>query len=176
MTTAKKKAAPRGIEDILAAARPREAEVGLCLAGDLAADAERITAEIRRLGDDYAPSSLADVDPRSALRAELDKVHAAMREAEVAFRFKALAREDYSNLLAAHPPVKEGGLFNAETFPPALIAASSIEPVMTLEQAEHLYSVINQHSRDLLWSAAWRANTGAINVPFSRAALLNLSS
>lgn len=179
MTTAKrasKATAARGIEEILAAARPREAEVSLCLAGDLAADADRLAAEIDRIGS-VPRTSLADVDPRTALVAELEKVHAKMRANSAVFRFRALSRKDYSDLLAAHQSrdaTKEA--WNLDTFPPALIAASCIEPAMTVEQAEDLFSRINQNGRDLLWSAAWRANTGEVRVPFSLAASPSPSS
>lgn len=178
MTTAKKATAARGIEDILAAARPRETEITLCLAGDLAADAERLTAEIDRLGATYAPSSLADVDPRRELAAELDKVIAKMRQAEVTFRFRGLGRKEYSDLLAEHAPRPgtSDGQWNVETFPPALVVASCIDPEMTVEQGAALYEVVNDGQRGELFTAAWSANNRGTQVPTSRAVSASPSS
>lgn len=165
------KKSKRAIEDILAAARPREVEVRLCLAGDLAADADRIAAELDALGSRFAPSSLAETDPRTALESELAEVHTLMRENEATFRFRALGRQAYSDLLAQHPgrPGTDEA-WNAETMPPALIAASCIEPEVSPEQFAALDEVLNQRQRSELWSAAYAAQVGETRVPTSRVA------
>lgn len=177
MTAAKKAAAqPLSFEEIKAMAQPRETEARLCLAGDLAAKADQLAEQIEAASGRGAPSSLADVDPRAALNAELDKVHAAMRAAEVTFRFRALGRVAYSDLMAAHPPrpgVADDGAWNLETFPHALIAASCIEPVMTVEQVDQLAEVLNQRQRNELFNAAWAAQVGETRVPSLRAASTN---
>ena len=176
MTTSKKAAvpaAPLSFEDIKAMARPRETSVRLCLAGDLAARADQLAEQIEAAGNRPGPTSLADVDPRPALVAELEKVHEAMRPSEVVFRFQALGRTAYSDLLAAHPPrpgVADDGAWNNETYPHALIAACCIEPVMTVEQVDQLSEVLNQRGRNELFNAAWAAQVGETRVPTSRAA------
>jgi predicted transcriptional regulator len=176
VSTAKKAATPRGIEDVLALARPRQTEVRLCLAGDLAARADRLAEQIEAASARHSPSSLADVDPRTALTAELDEVHAAMRPSEVVFRFQAQGRTAYSDLLAAHPPrpgVADDGSWNNDTYPHALIAACCIEPVMTVEQVGELSEVLNHRQRNELFSAAWGAQVGETRVPSSRVASTN---
>lgn len=174
MTAAKKAAAPLSFEDVKAKARPRETEVTLCLAGDVAVQADRL-AEQLELAAAHAPSSLADVDPRRELQAELDKVHKAMRDSEVVFRFRALGRVAYSDLLAAHParPGTDDGAWNVDTYPHALIAATCLEPAMTVEQVEQLDELLNQRQRNELFDAAWRAQVGETRVPSSRAASTN---
>lgn len=163
--------APRGIEDILAAARPRETEVKLCLSGDLAAEADRLTAKLEALGSRFAPSSLADTDPRTALESELAEVYDLMRENEVTFTFRALGKLAYSNLLAAHPARPgQDEAWNNDTYPEALIAESCLEPAMTLEQLGALSEVLNQRQRNELFNGAWAAQVGETRVPTSRAA------
>jgi hypothetical protein len=171
VSTAKKAATPRGIEDVLAMARPRQTEVRLCLAGDLAARADQLAERIELLGDRSGASSLADVDPRRALESELDEVHEAMRASEVVFRFRALGRTAYSDLLAAHEPRKgtDDASWNNDTYPHALIAACCIEPVMTVEQVDQLTEVLSQRQRNELFNQAWSAQVGETRVPISRA-------
>lgn len=175
MSTAKKAATPRGIEDVMAMARPRQTEVRLCLAGDLTARADRLTEQLALLGDRSAPTSLAEVDPRRALESELDEVYEAMRAAEVVFRFQALGRTAYSDLLAAHAPRPgtDDASWNNETYPHALIAACCIEPAMTVEQVDALTEVLSQRQRNELFNAAWSAQVGETRVPISRAVSTN---
>lgn len=172
MTTAKKAAAPLSFEDIKAKARPRQTWVQLCLAGDLAAQADQLAEEIEAAADRPGPTSLAEVDPRRALEAELEKVHEAMRAKEVTFRFQALGRTAYSDLLAAHAPrpATEDGAWNNETFPHALIAATCQEPAMAVEQVDELSELLNQRQRNELFNAAWGAQVGETRVPTLRAA------
>lgn len=173
MTTAKKApSAPLSFEDIKAKAKPRQTEVRLCLAGDLAAQADRLADEIEVASNRRGPTSLADVDPRRVLEAELEKIHEAMRPSEVTFRFQALGRTAYSDLLAAHAPRPgtDDSAWNHDTFPHALIAACCIEPVMTVEQVDELSEVFNQRQRNELFNTAWAAQVGETRIPSSRAA------
>ncbi|NUP49012.1 MAG: hypothetical protein HOW97_17155 [Catenulispora sp.] len=173
MTAAKKAPAPRSFEDVMGVAKPRETEVTLCLAGDLAAKADHLAEQLELADARPAPTSLAEVDPRRELEAELEKVHQAMRPSNVVFRFQALGRVAYSDLLAAHPPrlgVADDGAWNNDTYPNALIAATCLEPAMTVEQVEQLTEVLNQRQRNELWAAAWAAQVGETRVPSSRAA------
>jgi hypothetical protein len=175
VTAPKKPAAPLSFEDVKALARPRETEVRLCLAGDLAAKADHLAAQIELADARPAPTSLADVDTRPALAAELAKIHDAMRASEVAFRFRGLGRTAYSDLLAAHAPRPgtDDGAWNSDTFPHALIAMCSVEPVMTVEQVDEISEVLNQRQRNELFNAAWGAQVGETRVPSSRAASTN---
>lgn len=174
MTSAKTPTAP-DIEAILAAAKPREVVLRQCLAGDLAAEADRLTAELDRLSS-FTRTSLADTDPRTELAAELDRVIDKMRAGEVEFRFRALPHKEYSDLLAEHPPVKDDEAWNAETLPVELVAKSCISPVMTLAQAGALFDVVNETGRAQLFAAAWSAQRAGTQIPTSRAVSANPSS
>ena len=63
--------------------------------------------------------------------------------AKFTVKIKALSGPAYDKLLAAHPPTKEqkadGGAYDPETFGPALLAASFVEPELTEEQALELW-------------------------------------
>jgi hypothetical protein len=164
-----------GIEAILAAAKPREVAVRLCLAGDLAAEADRLTAELDRLGA-YVPSSLSDTDPRTDLAAELDKVIEQMRAAEVEFRFRGLPPQDLSDVMTSHPARDSSESWNHITLPPHLVSASCVSPAMTLEQANDLFAAVNDQQRGQLFTAAWNANNATTQIPTSRAVSASLSS
>lgn len=161
----------RTFEEIKKQATAREAEVSICLAGDLAADADRLTAALDAI-DRRAGLAPANSEERAQLAAELEEIRELMRSAEVPFRFRALPRTEHSALIAAHPGTPEQN-WNPETYPPALIAASSLNPKMTLEQVEELFEVLNDDQRGDLFLAANRANTSAVSVPSSRVASVN---
>lgn len=58
--------------------------------------------------------------------------------------YRALAGEDYDALLDAYRPTpkmrSEGAIWHRDNFPPALIAAVSLVPKLTIEQAKELYA------------------------------------
>lgn len=168
-------AAAPDIESVLAAARPRETTLRLCMAGDLGAEADRLVVELDRLGN-WKPSSLADVDPRAALAAELDAIIEQMRAAEVEFRFRALPRQEFSDLIAAHPPKEEGKAFDPDSMQVELVARACISPAMTMEQSAALFDVVNETGRDELFNAAFAAQRAGTRIPTSRAASVNPES
>lgn len=73
------------------------------------------------------------------------------------FKFQALSRRRYRELIDAHPPKDKTGEWNPDTFPPALIAACSVEPKLTTEQAERIWSGDNWSAADSnrLFLVAW---------------------
>lgn len=161
----------RSIRDIIAAAKPAEASVKLCLRGDLNSaivDADRdLQAE---LGKPEA-QSLAGNPRVNELASLIESLREQMKAAEEKFTFRAITPKAWSDLLAAHPgrAGKPEG-FNLETVPGAVIAACAVSPEMTMADVEALIGVLNSGQRDELFDAAWRVNTKALNVPFSQAA------
>lgn len=163
------------ITDILKRARPRERSVTLCLAGDEAAEVERLERQLAELSDTWAPESLGAKNPAETLARKIKAVRERMRKSETEFRFRALGEKIWSDLLAAHPGGK-GQSFDPDTFPKALISAAAIEPAMTPDQVTELFEVLNQGQRDELWQAAFEVNTEATSIPFSVSASAMLSS
>ncbi|MEV8046380.1 hypothetical protein AB0P02_21405 [Streptomyces griseoluteus] len=158
------------IEDILKEATPRERTVRVCMRGDLAGEAERLSEELSRVAEDWEPSDLTEAHPGRELAAKLKAVRAEARESEVPFTLRYIGDKAYSDLLAKHPGEEEGQLFHPTTFPRALVVASCVDPVMDSEQAAKLFEVLNQGEIQKLVTAAWDVHTSSDLVPFSLAA------
>jgi hypothetical protein len=158
-------------DDVMALAKPRETEVPLCLAGDLAADADRVVAALDVL--DRQRPGVVDSTERSQLVKELEEIRELMQSSEVAFRFRALPPQEYSDMIAAHPSPVPGREVDAVSLQPDIIARCCIEPVMTREQVDKLLARLNEKQRDELFGGAWHANNAAVAIPTSRAASAN---
>lgn len=94
-------------------------------------------------------------------------------ELELVVRLQAIGSTAYDELLAAHPPTKKqreaGATYNVDTFAPEIIAACSLEPKLTLEQAKEIYGSEEWSGGEiggLLFTAQRLCNAG-IDVPFS---------
>jgi hypothetical protein len=149
--------------EILNTARTRETVVRLCLRGDLVAEFEAAEA---RLADLTMGAGWGNGDDETqALAERLTELRAEMLEDTVEFRFKALRRKAWDDLETQHAS-PEGGT-NMNTFAPALILASLVDPVMTEAELDELYDLINDGQRGALFAAAWNVNTEATEVPFS---------
>lgn len=156
-------------DEIYALAKPREAEVTLCLAGDLAAEADRLTEALDAFERPRPGASLADGVGRVQLISELEEIRELMKSAEVTFRFRALGDKAWSDMRAAHPSTNPAQDFDPLSMQPHLIADCSLQPKMSLEQTARLLDRLNEAQRDQLFGAAWRANNAAVSVPTSRA-------
>lgn len=96
-------------------------------------------------------------------------------ETELTMLFKSIGYKDYDDLLSSHQPSKEqskdGAQWNPDTFPPALISACSVDPVIGLEEAKELW-LSDQWSRgelmDLFFAVA-KLNTDGLDIPFTAA-------
>lgn len=95
---------------------------------------------------DRARLTKGDVE---AAQTRYDTAKAKVTEQTVELRFRSIGRRRYEELVRAHPPTAEqeeeqkeaGGQappYNPDTFAPALIAASCVEPEMTSEEAQQL--------------------------------------
>lgn len=155
------------IEDILKQATPRERTVRVCIRGDLAGEAERLSDELATVSSDWEPEDLGDVHPGRELAVKLKAVREQIREFEVAFTLRYIGDRAYSDLTAAHPATEAGQAFDSVTFPRALIAASCVDPVMTEEQVIELFEKINEGEIQKLFDAAWDVHNSSEVVPFS---------
>jgi hypothetical protein len=168
------------IDDILAAARNpqfvRIAVARVLLRQDLLTRHADLTGKLEDL---LATRDSIDTPAGAAeLAAEIGALEAEMEAERVEFRFAALSRRDWADLLRAHPPTKEQRQqfagrtidHNPETFPHAAIAASCADPKMTAEQVAELEAVLLQSQFDLLWAKCLEANLGGAELPKSLAA------
>lgn len=96
-------------------------------------------------------------------KAALDEAKAALDDVTVEMTFRSIGRKAYDALVLEHPPRDEDKehdyQYNPETFTPALIAASCIEPRMTLDDALDIFDNWNGTEIMELFFAAVEVNT-----------------
>lgn len=158
------------IEDLLKQVKPATASVRVCLRGDLLGDLDLVNDDLEQY-DGWEPSSMSDPDPRTDLKARKAELEAQMRAESAVFRFKAIGDKAWSDLLAAHPPregKEEEENWDATTFPTALLAASAVEPAMTIEQAGQLMDGLTLNQRNTLFGASMSACVREVSIPFLR--------
>ena len=163
------------IKDILARAKPREHSVRVCVAGDLAAEYDRLQAELAQVAT-WQPQSMAEENPASDIAERMSALQEEMKGAEVEFVFRALGRKAWSDLVAQHPGKTSEDPWDDETLGPALVAACAIDPVMTDGDVEELFETLNVGQRQQLIEGAWQVNGEATAVPFSLHASAILAS
>lgn len=88
-------------------------------------------------------------------------------------KFQAIGGKDYDKLIEAHPPTaaqkRQQASFNIDTFAPALIAACSLSPRLTVEQAEQLWVSEDWSGGEAstLYLNAQRVCNSGLDVPFN---------
>lgn len=164
------------IDDLLAEITARESKVRILLDQRLLAEHERLDAELLAATKLDGEENRDPVGP--GLAQQLVAFEAAIEAAKREFRFRAVGKKAWADLLALHPPTKEQTAanpridHNPETFPIAAIAASCVDPVMTVEQVGRLEEALNLAQFDKLWAACLDANVGAFDSPKSLVAPL----
>lgn len=104
------------------------------------------------------------------LQAELEDARAALEEVTVHVRFRSIGREAYEKLVRDHPATEQqekeaqeqfgqSAPFNHETFAPALIAASAVEPQITVDEAAGYFQEWNDAEFAELYQGALDVNT-----------------
>lgn len=165
--------------ELLAEAKLPERTVQICLRGDLVAEHEQAERELEQ-AQKQAADSLAGTGA-GAIATRIQSLEAEMREHTYAFRLRALLRHEFRALMSGHPPrvEEDGGLVsddagfrvNRDTFFPALIRASVIDPELDdTDWSDLLDSRLTDYQFQELALAAWMLNAGEVDVPFSRAA------
>lgn len=97
---------------------------------------------------------------------EIASLKARAEEETVGFTFRALSRLEFEQLREAHPSDDKTEQFDAETFGPALIAACSVDPVLSDGDARELWDTWGNAEAIQLFAAAWAVNTEIRGVPF----------
>ncbi len=88
-------------------------------------------------------------------------------------KFQALGSKNYDDLIAAHPPTakqkKDNGVWNPDTFAPALLAACSVEPEIPGDTAVQIWQSESWSRGELMdiFMALVELNAEGLNVPFS---------
>jgi hypothetical protein len=168
-TPARREALKQATFEALINKKPAETTVQILLDPGLAdeldeARSELLTAEERlkaakqqETGEEVELA--ADVDEK---RKRVDAVVAACREETVELRFRAMSRVAYDKLVDRHPPTeaqkKDGQTTNVETFGPALIAATLVEPKLTEDEVRKLQETWNMAEASILFNTALGVN------------------
>lgn len=163
---------------LLAGAKLPEQVVPLCLRGDLAAEVERLDAELELL--QKSPGTSLAGNGSGALVEQIEALQEQMREHTYPFRLRALPRPEWNALRALHPPrIGEDGEtlledrmsgVNRDAFFEPAIRASIIDPEISDADWGTLNATITDAQFQDLVSAVWSLNQGKVDVPFSRAA------
>jgi len=130
-----------------------------------------------------------DSDTAPKVQTQIDKLLKKSQKSIVVFTFKSIGRFNYDKLVSEHPPTKEqkadGADFNAETFPPTLVAAACSDPEISLEESVDMFDSPEWNNAELraLFFGALEVNTETGEIPLSRSgsdatlsSLLNLVS
>lgn len=111
----------------------------------------------------------------AAAQAEQAAAEAAVRESAIVMRLRALPRQgdgSFAALKAAHPPqaeddarvqeasgnAKDRAVWHTDTFAPALVAATLVDPALTVEEAAELATDLNEAEWMGLYVAALNVN------------------
>jgi hypothetical protein len=147
-----------------------EADVPICLVGDLAARYQAAAEELVQVAAD--PNRSIEDARTTELAAELDELQRKMEGATRIFRMRALPPEDYLDLQVKHPP-REGNEVdqrlgcNRSTFLPVLVKACTVTPELTDEQWDALLSKLSSRQWDELWVTAQQLNREDVRPPKS---------
>jgi hypothetical protein len=155
------------IAEILARAKPPEKVVELCLDADLAAEHDRLTAELENAQRTVAVT-MADSGKLGDLARQIQDVEQKMTDSKVSFRMRGLSafkRDEWFTANPAREGKSEG--FNPVTGLPSLIAACCVDPAMTVAQAQQLCERLGTGQADKLFSAALDVTNSDGAVPFS---------
>ncbi len=108
---------------------------------------------------------------------KIDDVDLEIAESRVPFKFASIGRENYSKLIDENKP-REGNTmdqdvgFNADEFPPRLLALSAVDPKMDLDDARQIWDGGEGQWSDgettKLLLTAIKANKEVVDVPFTR--------
>lgn len=145
------------IDDLIGSAVPRTAEVRVCARGDLAERHADLVRELERWLEVEGADSLAQDSNVHHIKDKLLEVEEEIDRASVSIRFQAIPAYKWATLMRLNPPSREdlqrGFDNNPDTFPIQAVAACSVEPTISVEQAEQLRNTL--HTAE--WLKCWMA-------------------
>lgn len=165
------------LEDILTKAKRPEKYATICLRADLQAEHDRIVTDLSTLvtpageliDPDADETSLGQESPLAAverLNRELADVRAEMQDSMWFPRFRGMSSDDLVVFQEQHYPKKEG--VNLVGWQNQLVAASMIEPTVTVADVEKLRGTLGAQAMRKLIDTATEVNLrGGIDIPFS---------
>ena len=140
------------------------------------ANATAKTVEARQKQSDASKRATMDQlinKPRSTTEFSLYLADGNGGTNEVTLKYQAIGMRAYDKLVAKHPPKAEqraeGSSFDIDSFAPALIAACSVEPEITISEAKAIWESEDWSRGDVmvLFRNAVELNNRGLDVPFS---------
>lgn len=95
-------------------------------------------------------------------------------DVELVLKFRALSNNQYEALIEEHPPSaedkKNNSRWNSDTFPPALVAKTLVEPAMNYHEVVAIFESDDWNAGELLqiFQTALGVCMKGFNVPFSK--------
>lgn len=182
-----KQAKKQTLADIQKRKRPVTKTVAIQIDGEIANEIVALRSLHSAARDQDRLSNESDRAPQ--VQKQIDKLLKKAEKSIVVFTFKSIGRLNYDELVSEHPPSKDqkkdGADFNAETFPPALLAAACSDPEISLEEAVDMFDDPDWNNAELraLFFGALEVNTETGEIPLSKSgsdatisSLLNLVS
>lgn len=170
------KAKQRTISDILRDKKPNSKTVDIILDSDLAGEIQLKEQELAQMRMKKGRSLADGIGP---LETQLDDLYEKAADIAVTFTFTDIGRRVFDELVLSHSPTKQqkdrmaelgGGIleFNIDTFPPALLAATSSDPELTLEEATEIFDTWGSGDAEVLFSTALLVCKERQSVPLSK--------
>lgn len=153
--------------DFKAKFKPREKVVMVATAGDLLAEHETLSEELdAALAANKSLSSLSDGISTVDLAKRISELESEIEASRFPVRFRGIGRNAYKQLEREHKD-PDGGAWDIETFPAALISAVAIDPKMTPAQVAELADLITEGEFGRLFQGAYSACNDANDIPFN---------
>lgn len=169
MSNAKK---PKALKDRLAAAKPAERSVDVCLRGDLRGEWDALERELKRLRKAVSNRSMVEQAREAEIAAEMDALEKAMAGEMLTLTFRALPRSDWRKLVDQHPP-REGhdgdrvmGA-NFQALMEEVAPMCAVAPELDEDDWERLNTVLSSGDFDRIFTAVWEVNREGGDVPKS---------
>lgn len=160
---------PATFDHLRSRKKPMVKRVTICLDPDLAAalDEARSEHDVAKVRYETKPTDAERATALETAEAALAEATQAVEAEAVTFVFKGLGRRRYDDLISAHPPTEDqrkkhkrqtgGDLeWDPEKFPVAVVAASLVEPHLTVDQVAELWNDDTWNSAELMelfWAA-----------------------
>ncbi len=162
------------IKEMMAAKTSARVDTPIQLDGAAAQRIDSLREEIREAHKADLRENRNALAP--GLRDELREMVEQAKGTQVIFTFESIGRLAWDAMVVAHPAraedkkIEKEAAWNLDTFPPALIAASCVEPEMTLEEATEIWEDPDWSGNELtrLFSTAWMVNQETPSIPFDR--------
>lgn len=158
-------------DEVMGGYQAPRTSTSITLRSDLFAEIDRVGAELNRLDAEAVRNDSLNGggEGRAELHARLVALTEEMRASKVEFIFEGVSSAALRRIEAEAYPTpnqkKEGLRFNPDTFFPRFIAASCVQPALTVEQVEQLLEVITEGQLDKLLTAANAATKGTDEIP-----------